>query len=314
MPFTVITLKKVPDSLRGDLTRWMQEISTGVYVGNYNFKVREYLWKRVVETVGNGEATICYSCRNEIGYSFGTCNTERKVIDFDGIPLVQIPVETISEDKNDGKQLGFSNASKFHQAKRMTTVRPNATLNKETDKNASATMNGSRSDDQSIVDFVFLDIETTGLDSDSNHIIKIGAIRVSGEKEIEFHRLVHENIHIPDAVRILTGITDDMLQEGMTLEKSIRDLAAFIRNAVLVGYNISFDIRFLNKAFEKYSMGPISNKTLELIREAKRRNSFQRDYKFETTLKEYGISQSVPHRALEDAKLLKMLYHQMGLG
>ena len=97
MPFTVITLKKVPESLRGDLTRWMQEISTGVYVGNYNSRVREFLWKRVVETVGNGEATICYSCRNEIGYAFGTCNTERKVIDFDGIPLVLIPVETISE-------------------------------------------------------------------------------------------------------------------------------------------------------------------------------------------------------------------------
>ena len=46
MPFTVITLKKVPDSLRGDLTRWMQEIATGVYVGSYNSKVREYLWKR----------------------------------------------------------------------------------------------------------------------------------------------------------------------------------------------------------------------------------------------------------------------------
>lgn len=32
MPLTVITLKKSPPSLRGDLTKWMQEISTGVYV------------------------------------------------------------------------------------------------------------------------------------------------------------------------------------------------------------------------------------------------------------------------------------------
>ena len=36
MPFTVITLTNVPNSLRGDLTRWMQEIATGVYVGNFN--------------------------------------------------------------------------------------------------------------------------------------------------------------------------------------------------------------------------------------------------------------------------------------
>ena len=45
MPFTVITLKKVPNSLRGDLTRWMQEIATGVYVGNFNSRVREALWQ-----------------------------------------------------------------------------------------------------------------------------------------------------------------------------------------------------------------------------------------------------------------------------
>lgn len=84
MPFTIITLRKVPDSLRGDLTRWMQEISTGVYVGNFNSKVREYLWKRVIDTIGKGEAIICYSCRNEIGYSFSTCNSEREVVDYDG--------------------------------------------------------------------------------------------------------------------------------------------------------------------------------------------------------------------------------------
>ncbi|WP_348254147.1 3'-5' exonuclease, partial [Salmonella enterica] len=74
--------------------------------------------------------------------------------------------------------------------------------------------------------------------------------------------------------------------------------------AVLVGYNISFDIRFLNVVLERFSLEPIHNKTLELMNEAKRRNSFQANYKFETTLKEYGIDQTVLHRALEDAKLM----------
>ena len=58
MPMTVITLKSVPQSLRGDLTRWMQEIATGVYVGNFNSRIREYLWNRVKETMGHGEASI----------------------------------------------------------------------------------------------------------------------------------------------------------------------------------------------------------------------------------------------------------------
>lgn len=293
MPFTVITLKKVPDSLRGDLTRWMQEIATGVYVGSYNSRVREFLWKRVTDTIGKGEATLCYSCRNEIGYSFCTCNTERQVIDFDGIPLVLLPARNNSELSSKEMQHGFSNASKYHQARRRAGTQ-------------------SASDKQKS-DLVFLDIETTGINEDSDEIIEIGAIKVSDDEEIEFHRLIRADVHIPDEVRKLTGITDEMLRNGTVLETSIRDLAVFIREAVLVGYNLSFDIRFLNKAFGKYSLEPIHNKTLELMLEAKRRNSFQANYKFKTTLKEYGIEKEPPHRALEDAKLMYQLFIQMGL-
>jgi len=47
MVMTVVTLSKVPYSLRGDLSKWMQEIATGVYVGNFNTRIREELWKRI---------------------------------------------------------------------------------------------------------------------------------------------------------------------------------------------------------------------------------------------------------------------------
>ncbi|MDK6689903.1 type I-E CRISPR-associated endoribonuclease Cas2e, partial [Aerococcus urinae] len=54
MPLTVITMKNCPPSLRGDLSKWMQEIATGVYVGNFNSRVREALWERVSQNVGVG--------------------------------------------------------------------------------------------------------------------------------------------------------------------------------------------------------------------------------------------------------------------
>ena len=54
----VITLSKVPPSLRGDLTKWFQEVQTGVYVGNINARVRDALWERIQKNIGvNGEAT-----------------------------------------------------------------------------------------------------------------------------------------------------------------------------------------------------------------------------------------------------------------
>ena len=70
MAMTVITITNAPMSLRGDLTKWMQEIATGVYIGNLSSRVREELWERVIQSVGRGKATISYATNNELGYQF----------------------------------------------------------------------------------------------------------------------------------------------------------------------------------------------------------------------------------------------------
>src|SRR5574337_193652 len=80
MPMTVITITKAPAKLRGDLTKWMQEIDTGVYVGNFNSRIREKLWDRVSDCIGSGQATMSYSSRNEIGYDFETLYTSRRSV------------------------------------------------------------------------------------------------------------------------------------------------------------------------------------------------------------------------------------------
>ena len=305
MPFTVITLKSVPDSLRGDLTRWMQEISTGVYVGNYNSKVREYLWERISKTVKEGEATISYSCRNEIGYSFSTCNTKNHIVDFDGIPLVLSPW-TLFSDNNVCVKKSVNNEADVNQPTSCPTS--SAEIQNSTDL---PTSNSCLTKKQK--DLVFLDIETTGLNADEDQIIEIGAIRISesSSNEVDFHRLIKIDRQIPSIVYTLTKITDEMLRGGSDLENVVKDFQNFIQDAVLVGYNISFDIKFLNKAFEKFSLGSIQNKTKDLMYEAKRRKVFQLNYKFVTTLQTYGIDQCVIHRALQDAKLIKQLYQRM---
>lgn len=289
MPFTVITLKKVPNSLRGDLTRWMQEIATGVYVGNFNSRVREALWQRVIDTVGDGEATMSFAFRNEIGYSFQTINAARQVVDYDGIPLVLLPSEN-DEERDRSITAGFSNASKMHRARRVAS--PNI--------------------DNVQREYVFLDIETTGLDVEKDRIIEVGSIKVSGEKEVLFQRLIKTEIEVPDVIENLTGINGSKLSsEGIELKQCIAEFIEFIGKSDLIGYNIRFDIKFLNKALSDLALAPIHNKTIDLMQEAKKRNMFQINYKLETTLREYGIDQTVQHRALKDAKLIYQLYKAM---
>ncbi len=88
----VIVLEKVPTSLRGELTRWLLEVHTGVFVGSISAMVRELLWKLIMEKLSEGGGIMIHNAANEQGYSLRTCgNTARQIVDFDGLALVHCP-------------------------------------------------------------------------------------------------------------------------------------------------------------------------------------------------------------------------------
>lgn len=277
MPLTVITMKKVPPSLKGDLSKWMQEISTGVYVGNFNSKVRSELWKRVKENMKDGEASLTYQTRNEIGYSFETINSSRQVVDFDGIPLVYI-----GQDLQDNKKMkrGFSKASKYRKAQKYSQ--------KQTTYKAK--------------NLVILDIETNGLDPYKDEIIEIGAVKITENSEEYFQSLIKINQPLKENISKLTGIKQEDLDfNGQALEDVLEDLRDFIQDSVLVGYNIKFDIGFLNQNLKEKNMPTIRAKQYDLLDYIKGQNLQTRDYKLETVAKSYKIEEKASHRALDDA-------------
>ncbi|MGI6212621.1 MAG: type I-E CRISPR-associated endoribonuclease Cas2e [Anaerovoracaceae bacterium] len=286
MPLTVITLKNVPPALRGDLTKWMQEIATGVYVGNFNARIREALWERVCKSAGTGEATMSYTARNEIGYQFQTSNTRRQNIDYDGIPLVMIPGTSAEEESKLSN--GFSNASKFKRARRYA--------------------GRQKMEERDTNHFVALDIETTGLDETSDEIIEVGAVKFNNGELQYFQRFISCEREIPDKIVQLTGITTLMIrQQGLPLKNVLSKLMDFIGDDDIVGYNIGFDIRFLNSKLQQLSLPMIHNRSLDLLKTVKQEKMFQTNYKLQTTLKAYGIDEPVKHRALEDAILVYKL-------
>ena len=85
---TVIILINVSPGLRGHLTRWMVEVSAGVFVGRVNIRIREYLWKIVSNRCGDGQAVLIQAVKNEQGWDMRTAGKDRWVpIDFDGLIL-----------------------------------------------------------------------------------------------------------------------------------------------------------------------------------------------------------------------------------
>ncbi len=87
----VMTLEKVPQSLRGELSRWLWEIQTGVYVGRASPVVRDLLWKKALTRGAGGRCTQAWRTNNEQGFSFRIAgDARRSVVNLDGISLVAV--------------------------------------------------------------------------------------------------------------------------------------------------------------------------------------------------------------------------------
>lgn len=125
----VIVLTDCPAKLRGDLSKWFFEINTGVYVGNVSSRVRTYIWERICENIAHGQATMVFSSSGEQKMDFYVHNTVWKVVDYDGLKLMQRPN---SEKKQVHSELllkkGFSKAAVF---RRVESIQRNTTKNVE---------------------------------------------------------------------------------------------------------------------------------------------------------------------------------------
>ncbi len=90
---TVIILERAPASVRGELTRWMLEPKTGVFVARLSALVRDKLWSLICDKLtGQAAALMVYQSDTEQGYALRSVgSTSRTVIDFEGLALVRIP-------------------------------------------------------------------------------------------------------------------------------------------------------------------------------------------------------------------------------
>ncbi len=106
----VVVLSCCPPSLRGDITKWLFEISTGVYVGHMAARVRDSLWERIESSVGSGRAIMVFSADNDQRFDIRVHNTEWSLEEIDGIKVM------MRQGAGNTMGHGFSNASRMRKA------------------------------------------------------------------------------------------------------------------------------------------------------------------------------------------------------
>ncbi len=155
--------------------------------------------------------------------------------------------------------------------------------------------------------FVSLDLETTGLNLDNDEIIEIGAIKFQNEKVLgTFKSFVKPPRMIPAFVSLMTGITNDDVNDAPELDEISADLTAFVGDSAIVGQNISFDLSFLQKRGILFR-GPAYD-TLEMSLILCPRFP---EHNLSALARELGINVSSAHRALDDADTTMQVFNRL---
>ena len=98
----------------------------------------------------------------------------------------------------------------------------------------------------------FVDLETTGTTSTADRITEIGIVRVAdGEFVDEWSTLVNPECSIPEDIRILTGITNEMVRGAPTFSELRREVVERLEGHVFVAHNARFDYGFIKNELRR---------------------------------------------------------------
>lgn len=160
--------------------------------------------------------------------------------------------------------------------------------------------------------FIAVDLETTGLSPEKDHIIEIGALKyVEGKMVEKFSRLVKPPVYISSRITDITGIDNKMVEEEDDISIVMEEFLKFVGDEkVLLGHNLKFDYSFLKVAAKKlkFSFEKDGLDTMllarKLVPELPKKNL--------ASVSEYfGVQNPRAHRAYEDAQTTALVYLKM---
>ncbi len=149
--------------------------------------------------------------------------------------------------------------------------------------------------------FVVFDLETTGLESNKDEIIEVGACKIEHGRIVEiFSSFVKPTKHIPREITNITHIDDSMVADAPTINYVLPDFHKFCYGCTMVAHNTAFDISFIYAAAKKLSYS-FDNELMDTLEMSRNKLPGLKNYKLGTIVEKLGIVLENAHRAVNDA-------------
>lgn len=166
-----------------------------------------------------------------------------------------------------------------------------------------------------LTDYVVVDLEMTGLSSNRDKIIEIGAVKVAGGAVSgEYEMLINPNVPLEPKIIEITGITEEMIKDKPYIGDVLQDFFHFVGDSTIIGHNLLFDYSFLMQAAYDNNMKEYADRqwlgidTLKIARMCLDKDCSKT---LESLGKMFKIKNENHHRALNDVLVTKGVYEEL---
>tara|TARA_B000000565_G_C23703133_1_gene346531 strand:+ start:21 stop:575 length:555 start_codon:yes stop_codon:yes gene_type:complete len=152
---------------------------------------------------------------------------------------------------------------------------------------------------------IFYDLETTGLDCNTDQIIEIAGKDNTGNI---FSKLINPKKEINKKIEEITGISNNNIKYRNTIEQNRKKIEEWFdfnnKDNYLIAHNgDNFDLKFISKVFN------ISCKSIDSLKFFKKLVR-QHSYSIKNLCELFNINTKGHHRALNDVLILEKLFNK----
>lgn len=165
--------------------------------------------------------------------------------------------------------------------------------------------------------YTVVDVETTGLHPEWDRVIEIGAMKIqNGIPGERFSSLLRPPFkqwgqYVMPAITKLTGITNEMLEKAPEAATVLKKFVTFLGNDPVVGYNVDFDMAFLQEHFQKLLGRPLANSWVDVLPMVQFLFPHWEHHRLADAVAYYHLTNARAHRALSDVEATWQVFEKV---